>query len=145
MHTTASAMRDWARRLVLASKAASDPHVHEAVLVSDELRTSLTRFAGAEGFTSLLRRALILASADVPSLQSVKVGTDGRLEGLEHVAGNAGTSAGDLTTPAVAITAHLLGLLVTFIGEPLTMTLLRNAWPDASLDEWQVNSTIGDD
>ncbi len=36
---------------------------------------------------------------------------------------------------AVAITAHLLGLLVTFIGEPLTLRLVREAWPDASLDE----------
>jgi hypothetical protein len=33
---------------------------------------------------------------------------------------------------AVAITAQLLGLLVTFIGEPLTVRLVREAWPDAS-------------
>ncbi len=30
---------------------------------------------------------------------------------------------------------HLLGLLVTFIGEPLTLALVREAWPDISLDE----------
>ncbi len=29
--------------------------------------------------------------------------------------------------------AHLVGLLVTFIGEPLTLTLVRDAWPGATL------------
>ena len=31
---------------------------------------------------------------------------------------------------AVAILAHLLDLLITFIGQPLTMQLLKEAWPD---------------
>ena len=122
-------MRDLARRLLAASQTVSDPHVPEAVLVSDKLRTSLTRFAGADGFTSLLRRALALARAEVPSLQSIKVGADGRLEGFELLAADTGIDV------AAAITAHLLGLLVTFIGEPLTLALVREAWPDISLDE----------
>jgi hypothetical protein len=29
--------------------------------------------------------------------------------------------------------AQLLGLLVTFIGEPLTLRLVRDAWPDAPI------------
>ena len=125
-------MRDLARRLLAASQSASDPQVHEAVLVSDKLRISLTRFAGADGFTSLLRRALALARAEVPSLQSVKVGADGRLEGFELLAAQTGM---DVAAAAAAITAHLLGLLVTFIGEPLTLALVREAWPDISLTE----------
>ena len=129
MDTPSSSMRDLARRLLAASQSVSDPHVPEAVLVSDRLRTSLTRFAGADGFTSLLRRALALARAEVPSLQSVKVGADGRLEGCELLA------ADTCMNVAAAITAHLLGLLVTFIGEPLTLTLVREAWPDTSLDD----------
>ena len=134
MDTPSSSMRDLARRLLAASQTASGPHVHEAVVVSEKLRISLTQFAGADGFASLLRRALVLASADVPSLQSVKIGADGRLEGFEQLAADTGTDAvgGEA---AVAITAHLLGLLVTFIGEPLTLRLVREAWPDASLDE----------
>ena len=127
-------MRDLARRLLAASQTASDPHVHEAVVVIEKLRISLTKFAGAEGFASLLRRALVLASAEVPSLQSVKVGADGRLEGFEQLAADTGTGAAG-GEAAVAITAHLLGLLVTFIGEPLTLRLVREAWPDTSLDE----------
>ena len=122
-------MRDLARQLLAASQSASDPQVHEAVLVSDKLRISLTRFAGVDGFLSLQRRALVLASAEVPSLKSITVSVDGRLAEFEQLAADTGMGA------AVALTAQLLGLLVTFIGEPLTLALVREAWPDISLGE----------
>lgn len=121
-------MQDLARRLLAAEAATSCTSPlpsHAAVRVCDKLRISLTRFAGADGFASLLRRALVLARADLPALQSIQIGADGGLEGFEQL--GAGTAA--------AITAHLLGLLVTFIGEPLTLTLVREAWPDTSLGE----------
>ena len=125
-------MRDLARQLLAASQTAADPHVHEAAVVIDKLRIILTKFAGAEGFASLLRRALLLASADVPALQSVKIGADGRLDGFEQIVADKGTGV-EGGEAAVAITSHLLDLLVTFIGEPLTLTLLRAPWPDISL------------
>jgi hypothetical protein len=41
----------------------------------------------------------------------------------------------EVATEAVgAVFATLTGLLVTFIGEPLTARLLRKAWPDAFAD-----------
>ena len=128
-------MRDLARRLVAveaASQSATGAHVHEAVRVCDKLRISLTRFAGSDGFASLLGRALALARADVPSLQTVKLKPDCSLEGLGVLAVDA-TNAGP--EAAVAITVHLLGLLETFIGKPLALRLVREAWPDISLDE----------
>ena len=127
--------RDLARRLLAveaASKCAPNAHVHEAVRVCEKLRISLTRFAGSDGFASLLRRALTLARADEPLVETIKVKPDGSLEGLEALAADT-TNGGP--EAAVAITAHLLGLLVTFIGEPLTLRLVRDAWPDGSLDE----------
>jgi hypothetical protein len=140
MDTPSPSMRDLARRLLVASRSASDPHVHEAMRVCGTLQISLTRFAGPDGFKSLLSRALALASAEVPSLQSVTIGKDGRLEGFEQLAADAGTGAleGDA---AVAITAHLLYLLVIFIGQPLTLSLVREAWPELSLGKW--HSRIG--
>ena len=132
MDKPSSSMRDLARRLLAASQTAADPHVHEAVVVIEKLRIILTKFAGAEGFASLLRRALLLATADAPSLKSVKIGADGRLDGFEQIVADKGTGAAG-GEAAVAITAHLLDLLVTFIGEPLTLTLVRAAWPDMSL------------
>ena len=126
-------MRDLALRLLTleaVNATATDTHAHQAARVFEKLRTSLTRFAGADSFTALLRRALVLARAGFPSLQNVKVTADGRLEGFEAV----GAAADNFTIEAAtAITAHLLGLLATFIGEPLTLRLVREAWPDASL------------
>ena len=138
MDTPSPSIRALARRLLAAeaaSHSADEPRVHEAIRVCEKLRVSLTRFAGVDGFRSLLRRALALARAEVPALQGVTEKADGSIEGLEKIVadgGNAGVGGSDA---AVAVTAHLLGLLVTFIGEPLTVCLVREAWPDASLDE----------
>lgn len=117
-------MRSLAKKL-LALEAAAMPapvaHGALSVKVSEKLRISLTRFAGADGFSALLGRAIALSRADAPSVQGLKVSADGSVVGLERVGDDAG----------VEIIAQLLGLLVTFIGEALTMRLVREAWPDA--------------
>ena len=135
MDKPSPSMRDLAGRLLAleaASLTAMDAPAHEVVQVCAKLQISLTRFAGPDGFTALLRRALALARADVALLQSVKLTAEDRLEGLDQ----AGTEA------AVAIVAHLLGLLATFIGESLTLRLVREAWPDASLDDNSRNEVV---
>lgn len=135
MDTPSPSIRDLARRLLAAeaaSQSAAGPRAHETVQVFEKLRFSLTRFAGADGYQALLRRALALARSEVPGLQ-VTEKADGSMEGLEAVAVDAGNSGGG--DAAVAIIAHLLALLVIFIGEPLTARLVREAWPDVSLGE----------
>jgi hypothetical protein len=132
MNAPTPLIRAWAQRLLAAEAAnqsVSDTQVHEVVRVSEKLRIYLTRFVGADGFTALLRRALALARVDVPSLETVKVTSDGLLEGIEGFAADGETGV----EAATSITAHLLGLLVTFIGESLTLRVVREAWPDASL------------
>ena len=107
-----------------ASPAASGSHVHEGVRVCVKLQISVTQFAGSEGFASLLRRALALARAENPSLQTVKLKPDGSLDNCDALAVPAtdGEPEG-----AVAIIAHLLGLLETFVGERSTLRLVRQA------------------
>jgi len=93
--------------------------------VFERLRICLTQFVGADGFTALMRRSLALARSEVPSLQTAKVNAEGRLEGIEeHTVGAKNIDA------ATVITVHLLGLLVTFIGEPLTLRLMCDVLPD---------------
>jgi hypothetical protein len=121
-------MRELAKRLLAASHAASGPSGHGALLVTEKLRISLTQFAGPDGFASLLRRALALARAEVPALESVAISSDGQLQGMEQLAADTGKKA------AVELAAHLLWLLVTFTGEPLTMRLVREVWPNISWD-----------
>ena len=125
MDSPTPSMRDLVRRLMAASHAATGPRGNDAVRVFETLRVHLTRLAGADGFTSLLRRALTLAKAEVPALGNVKLAPDGHLQGIEELAPEA----------AIALAAHLVGLLETFIGKPLTVRLVREAWPEISLDE----------
>lgn len=132
METPSSSTRDLARRLLTveaASKSATDAPVHDAVRVCEKLRVSLTRLAGADGFTSLLRRALALARGEVPSLQSIPVKPDSVFAQLTALSNEDATNAG------VAIIAHLLGLLITFIGASLTVRLVGENWPGALADE----------
>ena len=128
-------MRNVAQRLLAveaANGSATDAQVHEAVRVCEKLRISLIRLAGLEGIASLMRRTLALARTEVPELERVTVNPDGSMEGLEELAADGTGGAADAP---VVITAHLLGLLVTFIGESLTLRLVREAWPGQSLDE----------
>jgi hypothetical protein len=134
MNNPTSSMEDLARRLVAASQSSRGPHVHEAVAVSERLRISLTKFAGADGYTSLMRRALTLASENQACLELIKVGAGGRLEGFEQLDADLGSSVAQ-SECAVAIITHLLWLLDTFIGKHLTLKLVREAWPEVSLDE----------
>jgi hypothetical protein len=130
MRSPPQSMRDLAARLLEVSRPASEDDLHEASVVIETLRGPLTRFIGNEGFTSLLRRAVTLASEDAPSLRGIQVSADGRLRRGEAPAirKNGGANGVDAEA-AIAVAAHFLGLLVTFIGERLTTRLVQQAWP----------------
>lgn len=134
--TPSSSTRSLARQLLAATSAeASSAQDHAVINVTDRLKLALTKFAGPDSFASLLRRAVLLASAEVPALRSVIVGTDGRLQGLADTS----SETGETHEAALAIASHLLELLKTFIGMPFTIRLIRNAWPDISLDTNQAS------
>ncbi len=96
--------------------------------VSEKLRRALSTLAGASGFRSLLTRALSLARAEEPALSAVQIKPDGSLEGLDQLADR------DQSADAgVILIATLLGLLVVFIGESLTLKFVCDVWPDFSV------------
>jgi hypothetical protein len=131
MDSVPASIRARAQRLLAmeaANKSASDTSGQEIQRVLEKLGTSLAQLVGADGFVSLMRRALALARSEVPSLRIEKITADGHLEGMEEFAGEAKI---DIEAGA-AIVAHLLGLLVTFIGEPITLRLMIDIWPDES-------------
>jgi len=94
--------------------------------VCEKLRRPLVTLTGTAGFSSLLSRALTLAKRESPALGAVK--PDGSLGGLEGEAGRAHP----------ILVGYLLSLLITFIGETLTMRLLHDIWPE--LTELDPNS-----
>jgi hypothetical protein len=124
MNTTTPVIEALAQRLI-ALESAGEPSAMQfaaAVRTCDRLRVTLARLVGADGFCSLMSRALALAKREVPSLEAARVLPDGSLVGLDGVRRDA--DAG------VIVVARLLGLLVTFIGESLTLGIVRDAWPD---------------
>ena len=121
--------RAWAQQLLAveaARKPPGDTDEHEVLRVFEKLRGSLTQFIGADGFTALVRRGLALARAEVPSLETATVAADGRLQRIAKPAADLSLTVDGAT----AVTAHLLALLVTFIGEPITLRMLRQIWPE---------------
>ena len=136
-------MRDLAHRLfayeVVAGKT-SEPVEFATLRVYEKLRQSLSAFAGVAAFESLAFRALTQAKSEVPSLWAVQVAEGGSLQGLgefepqidmdkdlsgEFPAGDGG----------IVLIARLLGLLLIFLGEALTLSLLRNEWPGEAFDD----------
>ena len=105
----------------------------EAFRVCEKLRRPLCSLAGIAGFRSLLSRALALAKAQAPSLISVQIAADGSLKGLdEH--GQEEDKEMSKEGGAILIT-QLLGLLLLFIGEGVTLRLVQDVWPEFAFDD----------
>jgi hypothetical protein len=131
-------LKDLVRRLLaceaIAGKA-SGPMESAALRVYERLRQSLDEVAGTAALRSLALRALVLAKAEAPRLEDAQVAADGSIKLLsefEHPIDMDMNRAGD---EGIVLVTHLLGLLLIFLGEALTFSLLRTAWPGASFDE----------
>ncbi len=81
-------------------------------------------------FAPSCRGAVAVSEGRVSSLTAVQVQADGTLAGLDGLGHD--QEVGASGEVGVVVVAQLLHLLVTFIGEPLTLHLVRDAWPDAS-------------
>ncbi len=141
--TTPPKMRDLAHRLLAYEAVAgksSEPMESPTLRVYEKLRTSLSIFAGVAAFESLAFRALTQAKSEAPHLWAVQVAAGGSLQGLgefepqiEMDKDLAGEFPGD--DGGIVLIARLLGLLRIFLGEALTLSLLRNAWPGEVYDD----------
>lgn len=124
-------LRDLAERLI-THESAVEQNARESVpvvfVVCSKLRRPLSTLAGVTGFSSLLARALVLAKDEVPSLDAVKVTTDGFLEFSGEIQPH--SDHGELNGGGIVLVAQLIGLLALFIGEPLALRMLRETWPD---------------
>ena len=145
--TTLPEMRDLAHRLVACEAVATktaEPRNSATLRVYEKLRDGLSEFAGVAGFESIASRALVLARTEAPSLNAVQVSSDGELHGF-------GRDLGEIENPididkdragaysagegGMILITRLLGLLLIFLGEALTLSLLRVSWPAAALDD----------
>ena len=129
-------MRNFAKRLIVYEAGGNkswEKNGSGDLLVGEKLRPPLSRLMGNGGFRALLSRALVLANAEVPWLRSVHVRPDGSLEGFEELHSQLG--ADKFLEGRVVLLAQVLGLLVAFIGETLTVHLVRDVWPKIPLND----------
>ena len=110
----------------------SEPSESAAFRVFAKLRRPLITLAGVAGFRSLLSRALTLARTEAPSLIAVQVAADGSLKGLDELASQADKQ--QARNEGAILIAQLIGLLLTFIGEGLTLRLVQDEWPEAAFN-----------
>ena len=136
--TTPPQMRDLTQRLLTyeASAGNTSESVESTILrVYEKLRGNLCLLAGVAGFYSLASRALTLARSEAPSLSAVQVAADGNLQGMSAIEPLTNVKTEGVYEAGVTLISRLLGLLLIFLGEALTMNLVRDAWPDAALDD----------
>ena len=143
--TTPPEMLDLARCLLayeaVASKT-SEPAESATLRVYEKLRQSLSVFAGVAAFQSLALRALTQAKSEAPGLWAVKITADGSLQGLGEsqpqlveIEPQLGSDIDQASEAGVILIARLLGLLLVFLGEALTLRLVQSVWPDAAFDD----------
>jgi hypothetical protein len=136
--TTAPGMLDLAHRLLTYEAGEgenSDPMESPALRVYERLRQSLGEFVGGAGFQSLAARALTLARLEAPSLSAARVTVDGSLGSQDDTETPIDVDKDWADEGGIILIAYLLGLLRMFLGEALTLSLLRNAWPDEAIDD----------
>jgi hypothetical protein len=139
-------MRDIAERLIYGETAAiivSGTPILVAAPVCEKLRPHLANLMGRNGFHALLSRALSQAAQKAPSLRAVQVNAEGAFERSNKSA--APMSPAKNVEASVAQVAQLLELLVAFIGESLTLRLLREIWPTLQLNEWDFDMRDSDE
>jgi hypothetical protein len=127
--------RHLAQRLLTYEAVAgenSEPAESAAFRVCERLRQPLITLAGVAGFRSLLSRALTLARTEAPSLSAVQVAADGSLKGLDKLASQ--TDKDQVRDGGAILIAQLIGLLLTFIGDGLTLRLVQDVWPEVAFN-----------
>lgn len=124
--------RVWSQVLIAyeaGGTPSSDGNTPTAFFVFAKLHPHLANLMGKVGVHALISRALALAHAEVPSLRAVRVNAEGGLERLDLAQefDHAELAEGD-----VVLLARLLGLLMAFIGESLTVQIVGEVWPELS-------------
>lgn len=77
------------------------------------------------------------------SLNAVQVKVDGSLEGLDEL--DVQSDPEQFAEGRLVLVTQLLGLLVAFIGEELTLRLVREAWPKLSLNDLDLKKREGNE
>ena len=101
--------------------------------VFTKLSPHLLTLMGNAGFRGFVTRSLALANEEVRWLRAVHVKSDGSLTGLDEL--QAQLAPEQFLEGRTVLLAQLLGLLVAFIGEDLTLRMVSTVWPKLPLSD----------
>jgi hypothetical protein len=93
--------------------------------VSRKLSSHLSKIIGREGCRTLFMRAAKLTTREYPSFGSVEIAQDSSLSRYQD------NPQAD-SKSAAAFLEHIFNLLITFIGEDLTLQVVGAVWPELS-------------
>ena len=132
----AQRIKDLARSLVdteMTARGAEGDVVASDFPVCARLRSPLSSVSGKAGFEALLSRALSLTKAALPRIAPLRVASDGCVGGKAEIYPH--LSSTESLEAEVELVANLIHLLITFVGEALTLRLIQEAWPKASFSK----------
>jgi hypothetical protein len=135
MAQPSSNLVELARRIVEQEAGGSNDAAAWAAAVDRAcrlLRDHLVDLLGSGGVSALLGRALHLARREQPLLAPVAISeqADGCFSGLAESL--AGSTEEEAAAASASVLTHMLGLLVTLLGEDLGMKPIRKLWPRAT-------------
>lgn len=123
--------RVWSQVLIAyetGENQSSESKTLPAFFVFEKLLPHLANLMGKIGVRALISRALALANAEVPALRAVQVNAEGVLERSDKI--KAEFDPAEMAEGGVILLARLLGLLVSLIGENLTVQIVGEVWPE---------------
>ena len=135
---TSPEMRDLAARLIVYESYVGENSVSlesAALRVYNKLHQSISAFAGVAAFQSFAFRALSQVQSEVPRLWSVQIAEDGSLESIRDIKSQTDNGMDLAGEEGKILIGRLLNLLHIFLGEAVTLSLLRQAWPGAAFDD----------
>lgn len=138
MNTSPTAVEDFARRLIALEAARvglQNTEPSAARRVCDRLLIPLAKLAGEAGASALLSRAVALAEDE--KARNELLSDDDPAKQIQSLALRENDGALNVI--------HVMKLLVTFIGEPLTRQLVCGIWPEAVRDERVVKDAVEDE
>jgi hypothetical protein len=132
-------MRNVADRLIAhetKGNRSSETRAPAAFHACERLRPHLATLMGNAGAHALVSRALVLANTNLPWLRAAHVNADGSLDGLDELNGQ--VHPDEIAEGGAVVLSQLLGLLVAFIGDTLTLRIVHEVWPKLSLNDLSV-------
>jgi hypothetical protein len=126
-------LRKFAEQLIAfeGKKRPSGSKTSPAFLVVEKLSPRLAPLMGNAGARALVMRSVALAGIFFPWLKESDVAKDGRVAGPKRPVKNANGKV--VTEGGILLVTRFLGLLIAFVGEKLTVVVVREVWPKASL------------